>query len=161
MINEKKGCIKMEEFERKADEFYCEFGKGKHMVLSTAEGNKVFSRMMSIVQMDGIFYFQTDLTLRKYSQLINNNNVALCIDNIQIEGQSREIGHPLKNVAFCCAYRDCFKGSFEAYSSLKNERLFEVKPLKIERWVYEDRNPYIEILDFENRQYSLERYSGI
>ncbi|MBO6048259.1 MAG: hypothetical protein J6P33_00570, partial [Spirochaetales bacterium] len=63
--------------------------------------------------------------------------------------------------SFCCAYRDCFKGSFEAYSSLKNERLFEVKPLKIERWVYKDRNPYIEILDFENRQYSLERYSGI
>lgn len=43
-------------------------------------------------------YFQTDNTFKKYNQLKGNNKVALCIDNIQIEGECTELGHPLENI---------------------------------------------------------------
>ena len=89
-----------------------------------------------------------------------NNNVALCIDNIQIEGVCREVGHPLEAPDFSSLFRECFKGSFDAYSSLKNERLFEVRPLYIERWVYINGVPYIEAFDVAAERYSLEKYMG-
>lgn len=38
--------------------------------------------MMSVVLINGVFYFQPDKTFRKYEQIKDNPNVALCIDNI-------------------------------------------------------------------------------
>lgn len=147
-------------FSDKYRAFLLDFGKGRTMVLSTSENNKVSSRMMSVIQIDGIFYFQTDVTLHKYRQLKSNHNVALCIDNIQIEGICEEIGHPLKCIPFCDIFQECFKGSFDAYTSLKNERLFTVKPTYIERWIYKDGIPYIETFHIETQEYKSSRYLG-
>ena len=151
----------MECFFDKLKLFFSDFGKGRKMVLSTSEGGRVSSRMMSVVLIDGIFYFQTDITMKKYRQITANSNVALCIDNIQIEGVCEEIGHPLQNAEFCNVFQECFKGSFDAYSSLTNERLFSVKPVYIERWVYKDAVAYIETFDMNRRQYSFDRYIGV
>lgn len=139
-------------------EFYKSFGKGRIMVLSTSDNNKVSSRMMSVVQIDGRFYFQTDINLRKYQQIINNKNVALCIDNIQIEGTCEEIGHPLDNKDFCDTFMECFKGSYDAYTSLKNERLFVVTPTFIEKWVYVDGVPFIETFNINADEYRFDKY---
>lgn len=151
----------MNNFSDKIQSFFSDFGKGRKMVLSTSENNKVSSRMMSVVQINGVFYFQTDIKIKKYRQIIANSNVALCIDNIQIEGICEEIGHPLKNTDFCNLFQKCFKGSYDAYSSLKDERLFEVKPLYIERWVYKNGISYIETFDMDTQHYSFDKYSGI
>ena len=148
-------------FHDKYSSFLSEFGKGRKMVLSTSVNDKVSSRMMSVVQINGSFYFQTNINLRKYHQLTTNHNIALCIDNIQIEGLCREIGHPLENNDFCAAFQETFKGSFDAYTSLKNERLFIVSPVFIERWIYKDSTPYIELFDIEHGKYSCEQYFGV
>lgn len=142
------------------NKFLSEFGEGRKMVLSTSQGGRVSSRMMSIVLINGLFYFQTDMTMKKYGQLRENPNVALCIDNIQIEGKCEEIGHPLKNEAFCERFKECFKGSFDAYTALGNECLFAVKPTYIERWIYNDGVPYIESFDVEAQTYEINRYIG-
>lgn len=151
----------MSVFTEKYEEFLIEFTKGKTMVLSSSEDNKVTSRMMSIVLVNGLFYFQTDKTFRKYNQLISNPQVALCTENIQIEGVCEEIGHPMANDLFCSVYKECFGGSFNRYSSLKNERLFVVKPTYVERWVYIDRVPFMETFNVENQEYELTKYEGI
>ena len=151
----------MNTFSQKYETFLLEFGKGRKMVLSTSENNRVSSRMMSVVQIDGIFYFQTDITFNKYHQIVSNHNVALCIDNIQIEGICEEIGHPLEFVPFCDIFQECFRGSYDAYTSLKNERVFSIKPMYIERWIYEDGIPYIETFDVETQEYKLSRYIGV
>ena len=138
-----------------------DFGKGRKLVLSTSENDIVSSRMMSVVLIDGIFYFQTDITLKKYRQLSSNRNVALCIDNIQIEGICEEIGHPLNNASFCERFQECFKGSYDAYTALKNERLFAVKPTYIERWIYKEGVPYIEMFDIKAQSYKTSKYIGV
>lgn len=150
----------MEIINYRLQEFYEGFGSGKKMVLSTSQNNKVSSRMMSVVLIDGVFYFQTDKTFRKYEQIKDNPNIALCIDNIQVEGVCLEIGHPSNNKEFCTVFEACFKGSYEAYSSLENERLFVVKPTYIEKWEYKDGKPFIEILDIENKVYKNIEYEG-
>lgn len=131
------------------------------MVLSTSLQDKVTSRMMSIVQMNGLFYFQTDRTSRKYDQLIGNKQVALCIENIQIEGICNVLGHPLENHAFCTLYKEHFSSAFEKYSALSNEILFAVTPSYIERWVYKDGIPFVEMFDMETKVYHLHEYKGI
>lgn len=151
----------MSVFMEKYESFLMEFVKGKTMVLSSSENNKVTSRMMSIVHNNGLFYFQTDKTFRKYHQLISNPQIALCADNIQIEGVCKEIGHPMDNAAFCSIYKECFCGSFNRYSSLKNERLFVVEPTYVERWIYIDGVPFMETFDVEKQEYKLTKYEGV
>ena len=148
------------QFHEKYSAFLAEFGHGRKMVLSTSENGRVSSRMMSVVRIADEFFFQTDTEFRKYRQLRANKNVALCIDNIQIEGLSDEVGHPLENSGFCEVFKNCFKGSYDAYTALRNERLFAVKPLFVERWIYDGGIPYIETFDIVNEHYSCEKYMG-
>lgn len=148
----------MNEFESKIKEFFYNIGNHKTMVLSTSFNDKVTSRMMSVILFDEKFYFQTDMTFRKYEQMKNNPNVALCIDNIQVEGICREIGRPQDNSDFCRLYQENFSGSYELYSGLQNERLFEIIPTYIQKWIYEDGKPFVEALDFENKIYSKQEY---
>lgn len=150
----------MNEFRIQTDRFWREFGMGKKMVLSTSFNDHVTSRMMSIVQKEGILYFQTDKTFRKYTQLAGNENAALCIDNIQMEGVCTQLGHPADSGEFCRMYRECFPSSFERYTALGNERLFEFRPVYIKRWVYRDGEPYEEIYNIREQKYNLVRYKG-
>lgn len=151
----------MDSFNDQYNAFLIEFGKGRKMVLSTSLNDRVTSRMMSVIQQNGIFYFQTDKHFRKYDQLMNNENVALCIDNIQIEGICKELGHPLQNPDFRSLYKECFASSFERYSSLSNEVLFSVTPLHVERWLYKDGIPFIESFDIVNEEHCLYEYKGV
>ena len=151
----------MPDFSEMLDTFFSDFGKGRKMVLSTSENDRVSSRMMSVVQIEGRFWFQTDRTMKKYRQLMDNKNAALCIDNIQIEGICEEKGHPSENADFCSRFRECFRGSFDAFTSLNNERLFVLDPLFIERWIYKDGIPYIETFDLQAKRYACDKYSGV
>lgn len=148
-------------FEEEYLKFWQDFGKSKKMVLSTAFTDIVTSRTMSVIHLNGKLYFQTDITFRKYHQLKNNPHVALCIDNIQIDGICNEIGSPIENEDFCNAYKTCFPSSFHRYTMLKNERLFAVTPTFIESWVYIDNIPYMKTFDITNRKYILEQYCGV
>lgn len=145
-------------FEKEYIKFWSEFGKGKKMVLSSSLNNIVTSRMMSIVYFEEKLYFQTDKLFRKYEQLKGNPHISLCIDNIQIEGKCKEVGKPKENINFCNIYKELFPNSFKNYSLLENERLFEVTPNFIQRWIYIDNIPYIEIFDIKNKKYILKEY---
>lgn len=143
-----------------AESLFRGLGDHMHMVLSTSHGGRVCSRTMSVVLSGGRFYFQTDRMMRKYRQLVDNPQVALCKDNLQVEGLCEELGHPLEHEVFRQRFSSCFPGSFTAYSSLSDERLFVVSPLFIQRWLYDDGIPYVERFDFIDRQYSKTAYAG-
>lgn len=147
-------------FEQDWADFWTEFGPAKKMVLSTAANNVVSSRMMSVIHLENKLYFQTDCNLPKYQQLQKNSNVALCIDNIQIQGKCYEIGHPLQHDEFAACYKKYFPSSFERYSSLENEVLFCVEPLYLERWIYRDGIPFQEVFDYPDKLHSLTEYTG-
>lgn len=150
----------MEEFEKQINLFFEELGKNKAMVLSTSLNDKVTSRMMSFVIIDNCFYFQTDRSFRKYGQIKNNPNVSLCIDNIQIEGVCSQLGHPSDNSQFCAIYEKCYKWSYEHYSGLKDERLFMIKPNYIQKWIYEDSQPFVERFYIEEKMYEKIKYTA-
>lgn len=140
--------------------FWQELGAGRTMVLSTSLNDRVTSRMMSIVALEGRMYFQTDCALPKYEQLKGNPNVALCADNIQIEGRCEELGKPSADEAFCTAYQKCFPTSFTRYTFLPGERLFMVTPARVQRWRYLDGKPCVETFDVKNGRHSLAPYGA-
>ncbi len=130
------------------------------MVLSTSVDSVVSSRTMSVVRIGSHFYFQTDRTMDKYSQLMANPHVSLCKNELSIVGIARDVGHPEKHPAFCEAFSKAFPGSFNAYSHLSDERLFEVTVRTIKSWSYVDGQPYIQTIDMEKQLFDLKRYIG-
>lgn len=148
-------------FEEKCNAFYQSFGAHKAMVLSTSFGDKVTSRMMSVILLEDAFYFQTDKNFRKYEQIKQNPHVAFCVDNIQIEGICTEVGTPADNSEFCSLYKKYFPNSFTMYSLLDSEVLFEVKPTFIQKWIYEENKPFVETWDFALQEYKKSEYKLI
>lgn len=148
----------MIDFEKKVNELFSEFGTHETMVLSTSLNDKVSSRMMSIILLDGKFLFQTDRNFRKYSQIKSNPNVALCASNLQIEGVCKEIGNPTDNIEFCRLYREFYPSAYELYSNLGSEVLFGIEPVFIQKWIYENGKPYIETWDFSSKNYEKRSY---
>ncbi len=150
----------MNDFEIKCKILFESIGEYKKMVLSTSANNDVTSRMMSIIIIDRKFYFQTDKTFRKYRQLKENAKASLCIDNIQIEGVCTEIGKPLEHKVFSELFEKYFANSYKNYTKLENERLFELKPSFVKKWIYENKVPFEEIWEFEKKNYMKVQYIG-
>ena len=146
------------DFDTAVLKFWQEFGDHRLMVLSTSLHDIVTSRMISAVAVDRRLYFQTDTKSRKYAQLKENPHAALCIDNIQIEGTCRDIGHPAGDPAFCELFKRSFPGSFERYTNLQSERLFCMDPVFIERWLYLEGKPYVEKYGLLSKGYSLTEF---
>ena len=48
--------MKQNDYDEAYSSFWNSFGSGRHMVLSTACGDRVSSRMMSVVNIDGCLY---------------------------------------------------------------------------------------------------------
>ena len=128
-----------------------------------AAGNdgRVSARTMSVVRRGDRFYFQIDGDSRKAAQLRENPRAALCLGNLQIEGVCREIGRPQEHKAFCAAYRAAFPSTFDRYTHLECERLWEFAPDFAKQWIYEGGEPFEEILDpasgiLEKKKYERE-----
>ena len=145
-------------YERKLSELFRTIGKVRKMVLSTSFNNRVTSRMMSFVIFDNKFYCQTDKTFLKYQQIKSNPKVALCIDNIQIEGIAKNIGKPLENKKFISLFKQYYKTSYEIYSFLENEILLEIEPIFIRVWIYKDFIPVREFYNLKTKDLREELY---
>ncbi len=151
-----KGSMKV--FDEKYNQLFTCIGDHRTMVLSTAVGDIVNSKMMSVVQFDKKFYFQTDSKMDKYSQLKIQPNVSLCFDNVSIQGKCKEVGKPFENEKFCELYEKNFACAYQLYSHLENEVLFEITPTAIKVWGYENSNPYYEIYNVQNKTYIINEY---
>ena len=145
-------------YEKKLSELFRTIGKTRKVVLSTSCDNRVTSRMMSFVIFDNKFYCQTDKTFLKYQQIKTNPNVALCIDNIQVEGIAKNIGKPLENKKFISLFKQHYKTSYEIYSFLENEILLEIEPIFIGVWTYKDFIPVREFYNLKTKEIKEELY---
>ena len=148
------------DFEHEIASFFSKIGISKKMVLATCAENKTTARTMSCIFIEEKIYFQTDKNFLKYEQITMNPNVALCIDNIQIEGVASDIGHPLDkiNAFFSDPFKTNFSGSYDKYTALPAERLIQVIPKLITIWEYDNGKPYRVFFDFSKRKAHKEYY---
>ena len=136
------------------NEFFNILGNQKVMVLATSYGDSVTARNMSCIILDKKIYFQTDTAFKKIKQIVMNPNVALCVDNIQIEGIAKIRKHPFdeENKEFVNAFKERYKGSYERYSHIKNEVVVEIEPTFVTLWKYKGSQPCRDFLDIKSNK---------
>lgn len=144
------------EFSEKLPALWKKIGSHGVMVLSTCAENRVTSRPVSAVVIDGKFYCQTDENYLKYKQLMQNENAALSVKNFSVEGRCKIIGKPIDHEFFAQAMKKHFLPAYTRYSKLDAERVLEFTPTLIYSWSYELAKPYMEYWDFENLTYRKE-----
>ena len=134
--------------------------KNKHIVLATCLNDEPTARTVSHIILDNKIYFQTDIKFDKCMQIEENNNVALCLDNYQIEGTAKILEHPLneKNERFLNKFKQVHENSFKEYSTLEDEVVIEINPIFIKIWKYIDNKPYIEYLNIIDKVAIRESY---
>ncbi len=131
----------------------------KVMVLSTSFKDRVTSRMMSVINNGIVIYFQTSINSTKYEQMLKNQNVSLCISNMQLEGKAKIKCHPYDDIFFKENYSKTHANSFKTYSHLKEEILIEVHPTFVTFWKYDkEGNPYRDFIDIINKKAYKEYY---
>ena len=131
-------------------------GSSGIMILSTCADNRVTSRAMSVVVIDGKFYCQTDERYLKCRQIKANPSVSLCVNNFSIEGECHIVGKSSENAFFITKMKEFFPYAVSRWSELPTECVLEITPKFVSSWIYEDNKPYIERWDFENSSYVKE-----
>ncbi|MGM0122869.1 hypothetical protein IGI37_000235 [Enterococcus sp. AZ194] len=127
-------------------------------VIATSYKDDISIRPVSVVLYDKKIAFQTSTKLLKYQQIKKNPLVALSVDNISIQSIATIKDHPLKEKTFIDLFKNKHKSSFDNYSHMKSNCVIELKPLKIQRWDYINKEPYIVTLDLKEQTIQKERY---
>jgi uncharacterized pyridoxamine 5'-phosphate oxidase family protein len=150
-------------YDAEVENIYKQIGDSKIMALATCSQNYPTVRLVSCIVYEGKIFLQTGTDLIKYKQICENNNVALCVDNIQIEGIANIIGKTNEKqdneiIKIMEVYKGHYRNSYEAYSNKEKEILIEIVPIKITKWDYENTKPYRIFIDIKNRQIKNEMY---
>ena len=125
--------------------------KNKNLgVLATAEGENVTAREMVFVCNGTTISFVTTIYTRKYKQIMANNNVAVSIDNIQIEGFATIRGRPSdeENAWFIEALPELAKKNWlDLFMDPERpERIIEIHPKRIALY-YGPPNGHFDVLN--------------
>jgi general stress protein 26 len=112
--------------------------KKKIAVLSTAADNRVTSRAMSFIRLGDDLYFQTDERFLKIKQIRKNKNVAVCLENIQLEAEAEIRGHSRlsENQNFVAEYKKKHPGSYKSYTKGKYQVIVKLELKLITIWKY-------------------------
>lgn len=140
-------------YESLEEEIIKTLGESAIMMLATSADNRVTARSMSCIFNSMKIAFQTGSSSTKMNQIRKNPLVALCLNNIQIEGKAVVLGHPYDIPWFREQYARLYPGSFKTYSWLDEECVVEVEPSLVTVWKYDsDGRPYIERLNVTERK---------
>ena len=150
----------MQEYNEARKGLFERIGESSKMVLATSVNNIVSARTVSVLSINGLFYFQTDRSMDKAREIAVNSNVALCLKEIQIKGICRDIGNPKsdKNSFFIKKFQELFPSAYAKYSHLDNETVFEIKPTMAKTWRYINECQCVEYIDFLKEEYRCEQY---
>jgi uncharacterized pyridoxamine 5'-phosphate oxidase family protein len=102
------------------------------IVVATCDKNRVTARTVYCL-CDGLqIYFITSKAYTKYKQLLKNPQVALAINQIQIEGTAHILGHPASEenapVRQLCERDPVYQEYYHQYSKYKNSVFIRIRP---------------------------------
>jgi general stress protein 26 len=135
-------------------EFSNQIQKAELGVLATSEGDYVTARVMMILS-DGlkIMCFTHENT-RKFKQMRANKNVALSINNLQIEGIATLKGHTSdsESAGFMKMFEEKYPEAYEVWRGPcldpnSGLRVIEITPSKITAYKSEGMNTHLDILN--------------
>jgi uncharacterized pyridoxamine 5'-phosphate oxidase family protein len=135
--------MKQLDFKRKYKEVMENLKKEKFIVLATSDGDKVAARAVWFMLYKTSIYIFTAKGYSKYKQIVKNPNVALCLNNIQIQGVAHIKGHPALEENKPVLDNWIISHS-NKYVSYKSSVFIEIKIDKIQMWTNNGRE-YIDV----------------
>lgn len=122
-------------------------------VLATSADNRVTARTVDYASKGLDIYFLSWEHHNKCTQIKANPRVALCIDNIQIEGRAKILGSPLdaKNTKAADIYRAKLPLIFKDFAARSGMVIVKITPNLIVTFVKSENRRYWEHLDLSNR----------
>ena len=121
------------------------------IVLATSSDSRVTARTVSYVN-DGLhILFLSFEHHTKCDQIRANPRVALCRDNMQIEGRAEILGDPLdpKNGGYADIFEKRMRGEWEVFSHQDGMVMVRVAPKRVTTMVNLDNRLCLETLDVE------------
>ena len=148
------------DFKEAMDYVWNKVEKKKVAVLSTAADNRVTSRAMSFIRLADDLYFQTDERFLKIQQIKKNKNVAVCLENIQMEAEAEILGHsslPV-NRDFVGKFKIKHPGSYTSFTHGKHQVIVRLTIQLITNWKYHDGKPQREFIWPQQKRAEREVY---
>jgi len=132
------------------------------MVLATSHSDRVTARNVGIANSGLDIYFFTWVDSRKCVQIRENPRVALCKDDVQIEGLAEILGNLVdeKNKEYADILRNRSPGSVERWEHRPGMVIIRVRPTLIATAgeVINDQ-VYLDYLDLENETAYSEKWA--
>ena len=152
------------DYERKKEEIikYLESDENDTMVLATSSGNRVLARNVLIFSKGLELYFFTWGHSRKCQQIEENPNIALCKDDMKIEGTAEILGGLTeeKNKEYTDFMRSRNPESIKRWEKHPSMVIVRVRPTQI---VYGSRTidgcVYHEFVDLRNKKAYAEKWA--
>jgi uncharacterized pyridoxamine 5'-phosphate oxidase family protein len=139
-----------------SDEIIKLLEKIETIVLATYDGDHVTARAMNLVNNGLTIYFQTGKNSEKGKQIIKNPNVAMAIDNIQIEAFAI-FTDDTDEIRLCSTkFKEKFPHLYEKYVDFPEEPTVICKLIKIKLYKFIDGKICFDVLDnIENKAYRI------
>ena len=119
----------------------------KNIVLATCENGKVTARTVYCASNELKIYFLTSKAYTKYKQIIKNPFVAMCFNNVQLQGRAMILGHPSsdenKEILEECGH---LEKELMYWAKYKNTVLIEVDINEVQCWNNNGRE-YMDVLN--------------
>jgi general stress protein 26 len=158
----REGLRKELDYQEKKEEIirFLESEDNAIMVLATSCDDRVLARSVLIASNGLDIYFFTWGHSRKCIQIQKNPRVALCKDNVQIEGVAEILGGLLdeSNKGYTDIIRNKHPGAIESWKDQPGMVIARVRPTSIITGESIDGEPYVEFLDPENETAYAERW---
>ncbi len=126
-------------------------------VLATSEGNSVTARTIMLIYDGFRISFLTPTRTRKFKQISTNKNVALAINNIQIEGVASIKGRAsdAENAWFLKAFEELYPKLYKLYRDACKEpntvyRVIEITPTRIALF-YGPPDTHLDVLNVNEK----------
>lgn len=106
----------------------------REMVLATCDKTRVTARTVFCINEGLNVYFVTSKAYLKFKQIQKNNHVALCFDNVQMEGIATFMGHPLDGENERIMELAKGHSGFMHFTKYKNSILIQITITNVEMW---------------------------
>ena len=142
------------DFNKFKNEIIGTLNENRHIVVATAASDRVSARTVSFAN-DGltIYFISWDHNL-KINQIKQNDNIALCLNNIQIEGKATFIQRPTedKDLMLENIYRKKFSEQFvKTFFGIPDLITVKVNPKRIVKFENLNNRFFLQHMNFDKK----------
>lgn len=139
------------DYNRLEDEIFELLGDGSTMQLAIIGNHRVLTKNMNCLVYNRRIYFRSDEDFVSGDNMTDNPNVALSVNNVQMEGLASIKSDFDEEQEIAERYRKLQNDTYDTCRTMCKPVLVEVEPTFITMWKYENGHPLRDYLDLRKK----------